>query len=99
MENCIIDHEIMCYPNSKKGKKGYMTIKVDMTKAYDMVEWDILVTILRTHDFSNSFSDLICKYLSSVHYLILVNGPPYDFFLSTRGIRGSNITCTIHFDG
>lgn len=87
MENCIIDHEIMCYPNSKKGKKGYMAIKVDMTKTYDMVEWDILVTILRAHDFSNPFSDLIRKCLSSVNYLILVNGSPYDFFLSTRGIR------------
>lgn len=38
VDNCIIHHEIMHYFNSRKGKVGYMAIKVDMTKTYNMVE-------------------------------------------------------------
>lgn len=38
LENCIINHEIMWYLNSRRGKTGYLVIKVDMMKAYDMVE-------------------------------------------------------------
>lgn len=38
LDNIIINHEIMVYLNVKKGRKGFMTVKVDMTKVYDMVE-------------------------------------------------------------
>lgn len=41
------------YLNSKKGKNYYMTVKVDMTKAYDKVEWDVLIRLLRAHSFDN----------------------------------------------
>lgn len=57
-----------------------MAIEVDMAKAYDIVEWDVLMAILRAHGFSNTFSDLIFKCLSLVNYSILVNGSPYGFF-------------------
>lgn len=38
LDNIIINHKMMSYLNSKKGKNGFMAVKVDMTKAYDMVE-------------------------------------------------------------
>lgn len=38
LDNVIINHEIMCFLKFRKGKKGYMVVKVDMAKAYDMVE-------------------------------------------------------------
>lgn len=53
LDNCIINHAIMNFIHSRKGKDGYMAIKVDMTKAYDMVEWDILKTLIAVHDFQS----------------------------------------------
>lgn len=38
IDNCIINHVIMHYLKRKKGKNGLMAIKIDMAKAYDMVE-------------------------------------------------------------
>lgn len=73
--------------NSKKGKNVFMAIKVDMAKAYDRVEWDMLGTIIVTHDFSNSFGNLIAQCISTIHYTILVNGSPCGFFPGIRGIR------------
>lgn len=38
VENGSINHEVMVYLNSKKGCNVYMTIKVNMAKAYGKVE-------------------------------------------------------------
>lgn len=32
-----------------------MAVKVAKTKAYDMIEWVILLNILEVHDFDNAF--------------------------------------------
>lgn len=38
-----------------------MAIKVDMAKAYDTVQWDVLMVILKVHGFSDNFSGLISQ--------------------------------------
>lgn len=45
-DNVIISHEIMHSMNCRRGTTGYMTLKIDMAKAYDKVEWSILSNIL-----------------------------------------------------
>lgn len=50
-DNNIISHEIMDYLHKKKGKNGYMAIKVDLSKAFDRVEWSLLATILTNLGF------------------------------------------------
>lgn len=70
-----------------KGKKGYMAIKLDMSKAYDRVECAYLEEMMRRMGFANRWISLIMQCVSSVSYRVLVNGHSYGPIISTRGIR------------
>lgn len=45
-DNIIINHEAMRYMKQKKGRTGFMAIKIDLAKAYDLVEWIVLGRIM-----------------------------------------------------
>ena len=46
--NMLITFELMHYLDHKKsGKDGFMAVKLDMSKAYDRVEWDFMRNVLQ----------------------------------------------------
>ena len=57
-------------------KTGFMALKLDMSKAYDRVEWVVLEKILLKMGFQNSWVSLIMECITTVSYSILVNGEP-----------------------
>lgn len=42
MDNSIITQEVIHSMPTKKGKKGYLAMKVDLEEAYNRVHWDFL---------------------------------------------------------
>lgn len=56
-----------------------MTIKADMEKAYDRVEWPFLI-ILQQLDFHLTWINWISKCISSSIFSILLNGSPFGRF-------------------
>lgn len=86
-DNSIINHEVMHYLNGKQGKQGYIAIKFDVAKAYDYVEWPILLHIMKKLWFLEEFCDLVHVCISCAKFSILINGAPYGFFPSVRGLR------------
>lgn len=86
-DNVILNHEIMQYFHSKQGKRGYMAIKIDLAKAYDRVEWDVLLHVMSLLGFGDSFCNLVRLCVSTSKFSLLINGSPYGFFTAQRGLR------------
>jgi ribonuclease HI len=70
-----------------KGKKGFMAVKLDMSKAYDKVELRFLEAVMKHMGFNVRWISLIMMCVKSVHYSILVNGTPCWHITPSRGLR------------
>jgi hypothetical protein len=68
-DNTILAYEMSHHMRRKrKGKDVYMALKLDMSKAYDRVEWPYLEGIMRRMGFNEDFVRLIMECVSTVSY-------------------------------
>lgn len=82
-DNTILNHEIMHFMNERKGKLGFMALKIEMAKAYDKMDQGILGKIQQLYGVASHFSNLIHECISSATYSILLNGSPTRMFAAT----------------
>jgi hypothetical protein len=68
-------------------KTGFMGIKLDMSKAYDWVEWLFLESTMKKMGFADRWVNMIMTCVSLVTYSILINGDPVGLIKSSRGIQ------------
>lgn len=62
-------------------------IKIDLEKAYDMVNWFSIINALISMQFHVSFISWIKACISSPIYYVLINGFPSEWFSGSKGIR------------
>lgn len=62
-------------------------IKIDLSKAYDRVEWTYLKEIMIKLGFNILWIDLILKCITSASFSILINGEKKGHFKASRGLR------------
>lgn len=76
-DNVLVAYEACHTMDTRlKGKKGFMALKLDMSKTYDRVEWDYLEAIKRKLGFADRWISLIMTCVLTVRYSVLVNGVP-----------------------
>ena len=73
-----------------------MLLKMDIKKAYDMVNWDALITMLNALGFNEKWCKWIDSCIRTVRFYVLVNGYLTELFNSSRGIlQGDSISSLV----
>ena len=91
VDNAILVQEIIHTLSMKKGRVGYMAIKVDLEKAYDKVEWSFIRKVLINANLPHNLISLIMSCVSSVSTSILFNGGNMEPILPSRRIRQGDL--------
>ena len=87
-DNVFVAFETMhCINMKRKGKKGLMAVKLDMSKAYDKVEWRYLEGVMRKMGFQEKWIQLIMICVKTVSYSVLINEEPKGKITPTRGLH------------
>ena len=85
-DNVLIAFELMHYLDHKKeGKENFMTVKLDMSKAYNRVKWGFIKKVIEKMGFHEKWINLIMQCISIVSYSVIINGAVHGCIYPTRG--------------
>jgi hypothetical protein len=76
-----------CLHNIKKRKTKSLVLKLDLQKAYDCINWDLLRMILLQIGMGLKVTNWIMSCVVSTSFSVLINGEATNFFKSGRGLR------------
>ena len=86
-DNILMAFETLHYMKTQQnGSTGFMALKLDISKAYDRVEWSFLECLLRKLGFHNRWVDLMMECITTVSYSILINGETSQTIYPSRGL-------------
>ena len=63
--------------NHTKGKTWFMALRLDMSKAYDRVEWAYMEKVLEKMGFHERWVKLMMECITMASYSVLINGEPH----------------------
>ncbi|XP_056692196.1 uncharacterized protein [Spinacia oleracea] len=86
-DNVILVKEMAHVFHKAKKRNKIMALKLDISKAYDSLEWDFIRDTLLHFNFPHKTISLIMSCITSSSISILWNGEICDKFYPTRGIR------------
>ncbi|XP_045822398.1 uncharacterized protein LOC123915305 [Trifolium pratense] len=87
ISDCVIITSEAINVLSKKSYAGNIALKIDIRKAFDTLDWNFLLSVLKHFGFCATFCAWIEEILLSARLSVLVNGKLAGFFNCTRGVR------------
>ena len=87
----MVAFEAMHSLNNCRGRGvGQMALKLDMSKAYDRVEWSFVEGMMPRLGFEAGWIKIVMNCITLVLYSIIVNGEPNGMIYPSRGLRQGN---------
>ncbi|KAI0510194.1 hypothetical protein KFK09_010794 [Dendrobium nobile] len=86
LDNILLTQEI-AHDINVKSKGGNIIFKLDITKAYDNLNWEFLYKVLALFGFSDDFILLVKNSIENCYFSVIINGANHGFFKSTQGLR------------
>lgn len=87
-DNALIAFEINHYMRRlSQGSNGIARFKIDISKAYDRLEWDYIQNMMIKFGFSELWIARILELITSVSYSFSRNGSNFGDVIPYRGIR------------
>ncbi|KAK3221803.1 hypothetical protein Dsin_008828 [Dipteronia sinensis] len=86
-DSTIIGFECLHALKRRKRKNGSMALKLDMSKAYDHMEWSFFISMMEKMGFSDRWVNRIRDCISSVSFAFNLNGDVCGSVKPSRGLR------------
>lgn len=87
-DNVLVVFEIMHHISQRmSGRLREIALKLDMSKAYDRVEWFCLNKIVEKLGFSPRWRGLMMQCISFITYSVHINGMPQGCITPSRGLH------------
>lgn len=87
-DNALIAFEVNHYMRRlSQGKNGMAGFKIDISKAYDRLEWDFIRNMMFKFGFSALWTERIMGLITSVSYSFIRNGEVFGDVTPHRGVR------------
>ena len=77
LDGIIVAHE--CLHTAHFQNQASFALKLDIAKAYDNVNWQFLLAILKKFGFGDLFCKWIKEMISTVSFSLLINGESSGF--------------------
>lgn len=87
IDNIVVVQEAVHSMRRKKGRKGWMLLKLDLEKAYDRIRWDFLEETIKAAGLSEGWVRRIMECVKGPSMSILWNGEKTAPFMPERGLR------------
>ena len=76
-------HSMHC---RKIGKKGMLALKLDISKAYDRVEWEFLRKMMAKLGFLDAWIEQVMTCVSTPSYSVCINGKAFGNITPSKGL-------------
>lgn len=86
VENTILASEIIHGYHKDRGPKR-ITLKVDIAKAFDTINWDFIFNLLQGLDIPHKYLLWMYPFVTTPSFMIGFNGTVQGYFRSKRGLR------------
>ena len=87
-DNILLASEVLhCLKRRMRGRIGYVALKLDISKAYDRVDWGFLQFMLRKMGFADQWISWLMLCISTVEYFVLFNGTVVGWVVPGRRLR------------